>query len=140
MDIIIRGANSLTPESNAALRIDGFPIGGLFERRHQLGKHRLDNGLKDASAAAVYGPRGASGVIIIMRRKRAWRANPRHHTYSIRIPDRDQKDGYDGCLRLRHLPTCKLERQPSGVDTLTSTVPTARSGTTSAWGRCRLAG
>lgn len=69
INIIIRGNNSLTQENSPLYVIDGFPI------------ENPDNGvlnpddiesidiLKDASASAIYGARGANGVIIITTKR-----------------------------------------------------------------------
>lgn len=69
MNIVIRGGNSLT-QSNAPLYvIDGFPseepVGNLISPSDI----ETINILKDASATALYGARGANGVIIIETKK-----------------------------------------------------------------------
>lgn len=65
MDIVIRGANSLT-QSNAPLYvIDGFPIEDFKSASLNPADIESINILKDASATAVYGSRAANGVIVI---------------------------------------------------------------------------
>src|SRR5690606_80845 len=69
MDIVIRGANSLT-QSNAPLYvIDGFPIEDPDNAAINPEEVESINILKDASATAIYGSRGANGVIIIETKK-----------------------------------------------------------------------
>lgn len=69
MDITIRGANSLT-QSNAPLYvIDGFPIEDMDNASINPEEIESINVLKDASATAIYGSRGANGVIIIETKK-----------------------------------------------------------------------
>lgn len=65
--IRIRGSNSLTGNSNALVVIDGLQDGEL----KSLNPNDIESVevLKDASAAAVYGSRGANGVILITTKK-----------------------------------------------------------------------
>ncbi|NII29374.1 TonB-dependent receptor [Pseudoflavitalea sp. X16] len=64
-NIVIRGANSLT-QSNAPLYvIDGFPTEYLQLSAINPEDIKSINVLKDASATAIYGARGANGVIVI---------------------------------------------------------------------------
>ena len=69
MDVIIRGANSLT-QSNAPLYvIDGFPIEDYSTSALSPNDIASVTVLKDASSTAIYGSRGANGVIIIETKK-----------------------------------------------------------------------
>jgi TonB-linked SusC/RagA family outer membrane protein len=69
MEIVIRGANSLT-QSNAPLYvIDGFPMENPDNAAINPEDIESINILKDASATAIYGSRGANGVIIIETKK-----------------------------------------------------------------------
>ncbi|MBK8883404.1 MAG: TonB-dependent receptor plug domain-containing protein [Bacteroidales bacterium] len=65
--IRIRGGNSLTGNSNALIVIDGLQGGDL----RSLNPNDIESieVLKDASAAAIYGSRGANGVILITTKK-----------------------------------------------------------------------
>lgn len=64
-NITIRGNNSLT-QSNAPLYIiDGFPSEGSFATSINPADIESIDVLKDASATAIYGARGANGVIVI---------------------------------------------------------------------------
>jgi TonB-dependent starch-binding outer membrane protein SusC len=70
MNIVIRGNNSLTQENSPLYVIDGFPV-----EDPTVGSSINPNDiesidvLKDASATAIYGARGANGVIIISTKK-----------------------------------------------------------------------
>ncbi len=65
VNIVIRGANSLT-QSNAPLYvIDGFPTEYLQISSINPQDIKSINILKDASATAIYGARGANGVVVI---------------------------------------------------------------------------
>jgi len=69
MNIVIRGANSLTQDNSPLYVIDGFPI----ENPENAGINPDDiesiTVLKDASATAIYGSRAANGVIVIETKK-----------------------------------------------------------------------
>ncbi|MGV8094225.1 MAG: TonB-dependent receptor [Mangrovibacterium sp.] len=78
LDIRIRGTGSISASSAPLYVIDGFPIGGGYNTGGDLessGQSPLVdlnpsdiesiNILKDASATAIYGARGANGVVII---------------------------------------------------------------------------
>ncbi|MCG8580504.1 MAG: TonB-dependent receptor [Bacteroidales bacterium] len=78
LDIRIRGTNSINASSAPLYVIDGFPVegdfdqGGNLESTGQSPLSGLDPNdiesidiLKDASATAIYGARGANGVVIV---------------------------------------------------------------------------
>ena len=70
VDIVIRGGNSIT-QSNAPLYVvDGFPMTDEVSAS-LISPDDIEsiNILKDASATAIYGARGANGVIIITTKK-----------------------------------------------------------------------
>lgn len=83
--MLIRGASSLTGSTNPLIVIDGFPMfdvstsssGGLDAIDSGLSSLSMVNTddiasievLKDASATAIYGNRGANGVILITTKK-----------------------------------------------------------------------
>ncbi|HEY0666835.1 MAG TPA: TonB-dependent receptor [Sphingobacteriaceae bacterium] len=69
MDIVIRGANSLTQSNSPLYVIDGFPIEDPDNSALNPDDIASINVLKDASATAIYGSRGANGVIIIETKK-----------------------------------------------------------------------
>lgn len=70
MNIVIRGNNSLTQENSPLYVIDGFPVEdpaiGASINPNDI--ESLDV-LKDASATAIYGARGANGVVMITTKK-----------------------------------------------------------------------
>ena len=114
MDIVIRGANSLT-QSNAPLYvIDGFPIEDFSNAAINSADIASIRVLKDASATAIYGARGANGVIII-ETKKGVEGKPvitYSGTYGFQTVTKkmDMMDAYDFVMY-------QIERQPSSVDT-----------------------
>jgi len=70
MNIVIRGANSITQDNSPLYVIDGFPVEDPAIAA-TLNTNDIENLtiLKDASATAIYGARGANGVIIITTKK-----------------------------------------------------------------------
>lgn len=64
-DIIIRGANSLTQNNNPLYVIDGFPVETSLSNAIDPKDIESIEILKDASATAIYGARGANGVVMI---------------------------------------------------------------------------
>ena len=61
--IRVRGINSITAETGPLVVIDGF-IGGSLQSLNPADIQSIEV-LKDASATAVYGSRGANGVILV---------------------------------------------------------------------------
>lgn len=68
-DIVIRGSNSLTQSSAPLFVIDGFPSEGSMAGSLDAGDIESIDILKDASATAIYGARGANGVIVVTTKK-----------------------------------------------------------------------
>lgn len=71
MNIVIRGGNSLTQSNSPLYVVDGFPLeesAGSVLNPSDIESISI---LKDASATAIYGARGANGVIIIETKKGA---------------------------------------------------------------------
>jgi TonB-linked SusC/RagA family outer membrane protein len=68
-DIVIRGAGSLTGSTAPLYVIDGFPQ--ETQAMNTINPNDIESidVLKDASATAIYGARGANGVIIITTKK-----------------------------------------------------------------------
>ncbi len=66
MDIQIRGANTITGQSTPLYIVDGFPIDDP-EYTASIDPNDIEriDVLKDASSTAIYGSRGANGVVII---------------------------------------------------------------------------
>lgn len=67
-NIVIRGNNSLTQSSAPLYVIDGFPSESSFAAALNPNDIASIDVLKDASATAIYGARGANGVIVITTR------------------------------------------------------------------------
>lgn len=65
MNIVIRGGNSLTQSNSPLYVIDGFPMLDFSMASLNPQDIKSISILKDASATAIYGSRGANGVIII---------------------------------------------------------------------------
>lgn len=70
MNIVIRGANSITQDNSPLYVIDGFPVEDPAIAS-TLNSNDIESLtiLKDASATAIYGARGANGVVIITTKK-----------------------------------------------------------------------
>ena len=66
MNITIRGNNSLTQDNTPLYIIDGFPVeDASIAAAINPNDIESTNILKDASATAIYGSRGANGVVVI---------------------------------------------------------------------------
>lgn len=76
IDIVIRGGNSITQDNSPLYVIDGFAIEDPDPAILDPADIESMDVLKDASATAIYGSRGANGVIII-NTKRGQKAKPR---------------------------------------------------------------
>ncbi|MFM2264756.1 MAG: hypothetical protein RLZ77_172 [Bacteroidota bacterium] len=65
--IRVRGGGSLTQDSSPLYIVDGFPVNNISD----ISPSDIENIsiLKDASSTAIYGARGANGVIIITTKK-----------------------------------------------------------------------
>lgn len=70
MNIVIRGNNSVTQDNSPLYVVDGFPVedASIASAINPNDIESLDI-LKDASATAIYGSRGANGVVIITTKK-----------------------------------------------------------------------
>ncbi|MGI6074532.1 MAG: TonB-dependent receptor [Fermentimonas sp.] len=70
MNIVIRGNNSITQDNSPLYIIDGFPSenSDIVSSINPRDIESIDI-LKDASATAIYGSRGANGVVIITTKK-----------------------------------------------------------------------
>lgn len=71
INITVRGANSVTQDNSPLYVIDGFPIedpNNNFINPQDIASLEV---LKDASATAIYGSRGANGVIMITTKRGA---------------------------------------------------------------------
>jgi TonB-linked SusC/RagA family outer membrane protein len=69
MNIVVRGTNSITGSNAPLYVIDGFPMEDGSASNINPNDVESMEVLKDASATAIYGARGANGVIIITTKK-----------------------------------------------------------------------
>lgn len=69
INVTIRGANSVTQDNSPLYVIDGFPIESPNNNFINPQDIESIDILKDASATAIYGSRGANGVIMITTKK-----------------------------------------------------------------------
>ena len=76
MQIRIRGTRSLTADNNPLIVLDGIPFIGSLADINPNDIKSIDV-LKDASATAIYGSRGANGVIMITTDKGKKNGKPR---------------------------------------------------------------
>lgn len=68
IEVRIRGGNSMIGDNQPLYVVDGFPITGGVEFMNPNDIESIDI-LKDASATAIYGARGANGVVIITSKR-----------------------------------------------------------------------
>lgn len=64
-NIVIRGGNSLTQDNSPLYVVDGFPMEDAADLGINAAEIENITILKDASSTAIYGSRGANGVILI---------------------------------------------------------------------------
>lgn len=69
VNIVIRGANSITQGNSPLYVVDGFPIEDFNLNVFDPKEVESIDVLKDASATAIYGARGANGVIMVTTKK-----------------------------------------------------------------------
>ncbi|WP_346317548.1 TonB-dependent receptor [Chitinophaga sp. YIM B06452] len=89
IDIVIRGGNSVTQKNSPLFVIDGFPLEDPGGDNESNPINALDPAdiesidiLKDASATAIYGARGANGVVVITtKRGKAGKTAINYNTY-----------------------------------------------------------
>lgn len=68
-NVVIRGGNSITGDNNPLYVVDGFPTENFDIGTLDPSEIESFVVLKDASSTAIYGSRGANGVIIINTKK-----------------------------------------------------------------------
>ncbi|RKN77852.1 SusC/RagA family TonB-linked outer membrane protein [Ulvibacterium marinum] len=80
--IQVRAASSLSGDSNPLIVVDGYPISGSLATVNPNDIQSLEV-LKDAASAAIYGSRGANGVILVTTKKgRSGKANFSYNAYT----------------------------------------------------------
>ncbi len=65
LNIVIRGGNSITGDNSPLYVVDGIPLEDFDPASISTNDIESFDVLKDASATAIYGSRGANGIIII---------------------------------------------------------------------------
>src|SRR5690606_16507238 len=108
LDILVRGAGSVNASNDPLIVVDGFPISELYQPRSggkfDAGTHGILNSfnpndiasievLKDVSSTAIYGARGANGVILITTKSGA-EGKPKVN-YSMNFSSQKYKDSYE---------------------------------------------
>ena len=68
IEVRIRGGNSMIGDNQPLYVVDGFPVTGSINYLNPSDIESVDI-LKDASATAIYGARGANGVVIITSKR-----------------------------------------------------------------------
>lgn len=68
IEVRIRGGNSMIGDNQPLYVVDGFPVTGGINFLNPADIESVDI-LKDASATAIYGSRGANGVVIITSKR-----------------------------------------------------------------------
>lgn len=68
VEVQIRGSNSMIGDNSPLFVVDGFPVTGDIQFLNPADIESMDI-LKDASSTAIYGSRGANGVIIITTKR-----------------------------------------------------------------------
>jgi len=98
VDIFIRGKRSLRAESDPLVVVDGIPMGTTVDiNPNDIESIEI---LKDAASTAIYGSRGANGIILITTRKGAAGTAKAYYNSYYSITDPYQKvpvfnrDGY----------------------------------------------
>lgn len=80
--IQVRAASSLSGDSNPLIVVDGYPISGSLATVNPNDIESLEV-LKDAASAAIYGSRGANGVILVTTKKgKSGKASFSYNTYT----------------------------------------------------------
>lgn len=69
LQIVIRGNNSVTQDNSPLYVVDGFPMETAVGNMLNPEEIESIEILKDASATAIYGARGANGVILVTTKK-----------------------------------------------------------------------
>ncbi|HSI74675.1 MAG TPA: TonB-dependent receptor [Lunatimonas sp.] len=110
-DIMVRGRNSIGANNSPLIVVDGVPYGGNLSDINPNDVESIEI-LKDVSAAAIYGSRGANGVILVTTKE------------GIEGAPSISYDGYFSTQSFSNLPeyldgpqfyNFKNERLPSGV-------------------------
>ncbi len=111
-DIRLRGTNSINGDNEPLFIIDGAPVNQDNFRSLNPNDIESVSVLKDAGATAIYGNRGANGVIVVTTKKGSFDA-PLEIAYTYRIAtSKLQKNDYDLMSSREQL---ELERAAFGL-------------------------
>ena len=96
--IRIRGVSSITGNSNPLIVVDGIAVGSDFLGSIDMNDVESVEVLKDAASSAIYGSRGANGVIMITTKK--GKEGPTRFSYNgyvgtKQVPDNDVLSSVD---------------------------------------------
>ncbi|WP_317664176.1 TonB-dependent receptor [Maribacter sp. TH_r10] len=107
--IRIRGGSSLNGGNDPLVVVDGFPIGSAGDLK-QISPQDIESMevLKDASASAIYGSRGANGVIMITTKK-----GSKNRT-EITVSQQNTYSGFTSGLNLWRDPVLMAELSNEG--------------------------
>lgn len=109
--IMIRGRNSIRASNDPLIVVDGIPYGGQLRDINPNDVQSIEV-LKDASAAAIYGSRGANGVILVTTKE------------GLEGKPKISYDGYYSIQQFTDLPDLmngeefynfKMEREPDAM-------------------------
>lgn len=107
LSIRIRGTNSLNADSEPLYVIDGFPVNGQVGFTLSPEDVESITILKDAASTAIYGARGANGVILITTRSGTSKESRMslHSYYGVQnvVSRFDLAGPYDHAVRLNRL-------------------------------------
>lgn len=78
--IRIRGGNSMIGSNDPLFVVDGFPVTGGIDNLNPSDIVSIDI-LKDASGTAIYGARGANGVVIVTTKRGTQKGEINIHSY-----------------------------------------------------------
>ncbi|MBL4677015.1 MAG: TonB-dependent receptor [Mucilaginibacter sp.] len=124
LSIRVRGTNSINADSEPLYVIDGFPVSagvGFSINPDDVASLTI---LKDASSTAIYGARGANGVIMITTKSgNKHKSSLSIHSYGgfQRIANRfDLMNGYQNAIRLNGLATAQGNTPPYSAGRLDS--------------------
>ena len=124
LSIRIRGTNSLNADSEPLYVIDGFPVNGGVGFSLNPEDIASITILKDAASTAIYGSRGANGVILVTTKNGLNKASRLsiHSSYGIqKVVNRfDLVGPYDHAVRLNKLAGINGELAPYGAGRLDS--------------------
>ncbi|HEY9048161.1 MAG TPA: TonB-dependent receptor [Ohtaekwangia sp.] len=83
--VLVRGVNSITANTSPLIVVDGVPFSNMGGTTNDINPNDIESIeiLKDASAVAIYGTRGSSGVILITtKRGKSGKPSIRYNTYA----------------------------------------------------------